>query len=50
MDDPSRYHWYGEEPFPLLPVVAAFVVGVVLLPLLGWAALEMFDCDMGAVL
>lgn len=46
MDDPSRYHWYGEEPFPLIPVAAAFLAGFVIMPLVAWGVLEVVDCAL----
>jgi ABC-type branched-subunit amino acid transport system permease subunit len=46
MDDPSRYHWWGEEPFPWIAVVVGVAVAAVAAPVLSWLAFELIDMDL----
>jgi hypothetical protein len=46
MNDPSRYHWYGEEPFPWIGVAWGAVLGLLLFPVLSWIGFELLDQNL----
>jgi hypothetical protein len=43
VDDPSRYRFGIEEPFPWLPLLVGAVIPLIVTPLLSWLAFELTD-------